>query len=136
MSNNNCLFCGIVSGEVPSRKIYEDQDFLAFLDISGDVFGHTLVVPKKHYESALACPPQVLANLLAVVQQIANHYVQNCGAEGINILANCGKAAEQSVMHLHFHIIPRTEKGPKSIYKTLKKNNFDFEKMQKIFKIN
>ena len=134
---NDCIFCKIASGEIPAGKIYEDEDVFAFLDISGDVYGHTLVVPKKHYENALVCPPELLSKVVLATQKIANHYTKNCGVDGVNIVANCGEAAEQTVMHLHFHIIPRIkEQPPHSLFADLPKNNFDFEKMQKQFKIN
>lgn len=128
---NNCLFCGIVNGTVPARKIYENDDVFAFLDISGDVYGHTLVVPKKHYENALTCPIEVLNKVIEAVQKISRHYTENVGFDGVNILANCGESAEQSIMHLHFHIIPRTKNtSPKTIYAGLKPNTFNFDQMQ------
>ena len=135
--SNNCLFCGIVNGTVPARKIYEDDDVLAFLDISGDIYGHTLVVPKQHYENALVCPPDMLKKVIETVQKISRHYTENLGFDGINILANCGESAEQSIMHLHFHIIPRTmSQAPKTIYASLEKNNFNFDQMQEKLKMN
>ena len=106
---NDCIFCKIIKGEIPSYKIYEDDYVYAFLDIACDVYGHTLVVPKKHCENVLDCDSVSLAHVLPAVQKIANHYVQNCGFDGVNILNASGKSAQQSVFHLHFHIIPRKE---------------------------
>lgn len=104
---DNCIFCKIVAGESPSYKIYEDDYACAFLDISCDTYGHTLVIPKKHYTNVLDCDPVVLAKVMEAVQKVANHYVNDCGFSGVNILNASGQDAEQSVFHLHFHVIPR-----------------------------
>lgn len=103
----NCIFCKIIKGEIPSYKIYEDEYTYAFLDIAKDVDGHTLVIPKKHVVNVLDCDEQTLKHVISTVKKICNHYVDNCGFEGCNILNATGEAAQQSVMHLHFHIIPR-----------------------------
>ncbi len=103
----DCIFCKIINGEIPCYKIYEDDFVLAFLDISNDAYGHTLVVPKKHYETIMTCDNSTLAKVMQVVKKIGNHYIDNCGFDGVNILNNNGEAANQSVKHLHIHIIPR-----------------------------
>lgn len=104
---NDCVFCKILSGEVPSYRIYEDEFTYAFLDIAQDAVGHTLVIPKKHCVNVLDCDKDILAKVMETVQKIAKHYVENCGYDGVNILNCNGKSAHQSVYHLHFHIIPR-----------------------------
>ena len=106
---SDCIFCKIVKGEIPSYKIYEDEHVYAFLDIACDTYGHTLVVPKKHCENVMDCDSVSLAHILPAVQKIANHYVNNCGFSGVNILNASGKSAQQSVFHLHFHVIPRKD---------------------------
>ena len=102
-----CIFCKIIKGEIPSYKIYEDEYTYAFLDIAKDVDGHTLVIPKKHVENILDCDNETLHHVMDTVKKIANHYVDNCGYNGVNILNANDKSAQQSVFHLHFHIIPR-----------------------------
>ena len=104
---DNCIFCKIIKGEIPSYKIYEDDKVYAFLDIACDAVGHTLVIPKKHCTNVLDCDREYLDDVIEAVQKISNHYVSNCGFEGVNILNASGAVAEQSVFHLHFHIIPR-----------------------------
>lgn len=104
---NDCIFCKIIKGEIPSYKIYEDDYVYAFLDIACDAYGHTLVVPKKHCTNVLDCDATSLAHILPAVQKIADHYVNDCGFDGVNILNASGAAAEQTVFHLHFHVIPR-----------------------------
>ena len=104
---SDCLFCKIIDGQIPSYKIYEDDFCYAFLDISNDVYGHTLVVPKKHNESVMTTDSTTLGRIIDVCKKIGNHYVKDCGFEGYNILNNSGNAAGQSVMHTHFHVLPR-----------------------------
>ncbi len=106
---NDCIFCKIIRGEIPSYKIYEDEYVYAFLDISCDSVGHTLVIPKKHCVNVLDCSSDDLQAVTAAVQKISRHYVENCGYTGVNVLNASGKSAQQSVFHLHFHIIPRKE---------------------------
>lgn len=103
----DCVFCKIVAGEIPSYKIYEDDFVLAFLDISNDAFGHTLIIPKRHYESLATCDEATLARVISAVKKVGNHYCKECGFDGWNLINNTGAAANQSVMHLHIHLVPR-----------------------------
>lgn len=105
----NCIFCKIVSGEIPSYKIYEDEKAYAFLDIAMDSVGHTLVIPKAHCQNILNCETESLTAVIKAVQKISVHYTKNCGFTGVNVLCANGAAAGQSVGHLHFHIIPRKD---------------------------
>lgn len=106
---NDCIFCKIISGEIPSYKIYEDDKVYAFLDISCDSYGHTLVIPKNHCTNVLDCNSGDFQAVMAAVQKISRHFVDDCGFDGVNVLNASGKAAQQSVFHLHFHVIPRKE---------------------------
>ncbi len=123
------IFCKIIKGESPCYKIYEDDDVLAFLDISQKYFGHTLVVPKKHFANTLDCDDEILKKVILATKKIAKHYVDDCGVSGVNILNNNGKEAGQMVEHLHYHIIPQGKecKG---------KEKMDFVEQQKILKLN
>jgi len=118
-----CLFCKIISGEIPSHKIYEDEDVYAFLDISDDCLGHTLVVPKKHFDNLLDIDTELFARVMAAAQKIAKHFVDNCGFTGVNVLNNSGVDADQSVMHLHIHILPRKNGDGKKMWPDLEKLN-------------
>ena len=106
---NDCIFCKIIKGEIPSYKIYENDKVYAFLDIACDAVGHTLVIPKKHCTNVLDCDGEYLDAVIEATQKIAKHYVDDCGYDGVNIFNASGASAEQSVFHLHFHIIPRTD---------------------------
>ncbi len=104
---NNCIFCKIVNNELPSMKIFEDEYTLAFMDIAKDVDGHIVVVPKKHIKNIMDCDYETLNHVMKSAKAIANHLVEQCGYDGINVLNASGESADQSVPHLHFHLIPR-----------------------------
>ena len=105
----DCIFCKIVNGEIPAHKVYEDDDVLAFLDISQTTKGHTLVIPKKHYDNFLATPKDIMHKVMDVAQRIGQIAIKFLGAKGVNILTNCYPAAGQTVNHFHVHVIPRYE---------------------------
>ena len=100
-------FLKIIDGSIPSRKIYEDEHTLAFLDIADDVDGHTLVIPKKHVVNIFDCDSETLNHVMATTKKISNHYTDNCGYHGVNLLNANDASAHQSVFHFHIHIIPR-----------------------------
>ena len=105
------VFCKIIDGEIPSAKVYEDDDVLAVLDISQTNKGHTLVMPKKHYDSFLSCPQETMHKVMDVAQRIGQAEMAVLGAKGVNILTNIGEQAGQSVPHFHVHVIPRYVMG-------------------------
>ena len=103
----DCFFCGIINGAISTRKVYEDDFTLAFMDTAGDVDGHMLVVPKKHCESILDCDEETLAQLMRSVKRVSDALVEKCGYSGVNLLNASGEGSGQSVPHFHIHIIPR-----------------------------
>lgn len=110
-----CVFCKIVEGSIPSYKVYEDNDILAFLDISQVTIGHTLVIPKKHFENVFELDEKTASILYNRVVQIAKMLKKNLNISDLNILNNNGKLAYQSVNHYHIHLIPRYENDSFSI---------------------
>lgn len=126
----DCLFCKIVKGEVPSYKIYEDDNVYAFLDIANDVYGHTLVISKKHYNNIIDCPARSLGKVIASVKKVGDHFI-SLGYSGYNIINNSGASAEQSVMHLHFHILPRKDNDGVKVWKELGKQTKALEDIAK-----
>lgn len=104
---NNCIFCAIADGEIPSFKVYEDECVVAYLDINPCSEGHTLVVPREHSECLLDTPDATIAAVLARVKKVAAHLKEALPCDGFNIVQNNGEAAGQTVKHLHFHIVPR-----------------------------
>jgi len=109
---NDCIFCAIAAGEIPSFKVYEDDEVLAYLDINPFAKGHTLVIPKRHSQGLLDTDDATLATIIARVKMIAAHLKDKLGCDGFNILQNNGEAAGQTVRHVHFHIIPRWQGDP------------------------
>ena len=103
----NCIFCKIINNECPSRIVYEDAHTIVFMDIAKDVDGHMVVAPKKHVESLLDCDTETLHHLTDTLQLVSKHCVEHCGFDGVNVLHASGAAADQSVPHFHFHLIPR-----------------------------
>ena len=103
----DCIFCKIVKGEIPCSKVYEDENFLAFLDISPVNKGHVLVVPKEHSENIFDSDNDVLRKIGPVLKKVSIAVKKGVDADGIVISQNNGKDAGQAVMHLHFHIMPR-----------------------------
>lgn len=106
---SDCLFCRIITGEVPSQKVYEDEDVFAFLDIQPVNVGHTLIVPKAHYENCGETPDDAMAAVIAVAKRVGAAALRVTGAQGYNVGINCGAVAGQVIMHTHVHVMPRFE---------------------------
>lgn len=109
---NDCVFCAIAAGAIPSFKVYEDELVVAYLDINPFTKGHTLVIPKEHSQGLLDTPDEMLAAIVARVKKVAAHVKAALPCEGFNILQNNGEAAGQTVKHIHFHIVPRYGREP------------------------
>jgi histidine triad (HIT) family protein len=107
MSNGDCIFCKIVAGDIPSERVYEDSDVIAFLDINPIAPGHTLVVPKTHCTDLLDATPETLDAVMRAAQNVAPAVLAATDGEGFNFFQFNGRCAGQEVFHLHFHIIPR-----------------------------
>ncbi len=123
-----CIFCKIIEGKIPCNKVYEDEYVLAFLDINPIVNGHTLVIPKKHFVDIFDVDEFYLEQVAKALKKISLHY--KTMFDGVNILNASDKSAQQSVFHLHFHIIPRTKEDNKDLwpYKEVE-NKIDLEVM-------
>ncbi len=104
---DECIFCKIIKGEIPSNKVYENKIFFAFLDIGPVNKGHALVIPKKHYKNLLDMPEEELKGYMEAIQKVSNAVKKGVNADGISINMSNEKAAGQVVMHAHIHIIPR-----------------------------
>ncbi|GIO25692.1 HIT family protein [Ornithinibacillus bavariensis] len=111
MAHEDCIFCKIIAGEIPSAKVYEDDYVYAFLDISQVTKGHTLVIPKIHTKNIYETPSEIASELFARIPKIANAIKEAYQPAGLNLLNNNEPAADQSVFHLHIHLIPRYGEG-------------------------
>ena len=102
-----CIFCKIVDGAIPSKKVYEDENVMAILDISQATVGHTLVIPKKHFDNLLDIDNETYQYVMIGAKRVAKILNDKLNLEGFNIINNCGEVAGQSVMHFHVHVVPR-----------------------------
>ena len=112
---DNCIFCMIIDGKIPSRRVYEDEVCIATLDINPATTGHTLILPKKHYDDILELDEATAGHLLMVAKKIGALQMERLGAAGFNVVQNNKEAAGQTVKHLHIHVIPRYEDGKRLV---------------------
>jgi histidine triad (HIT) family protein len=106
-TDDNCIFCKIIKGEIPCQKLFEDEHVLAFLDVGPLSAGHTLVIPKGHYKTVDVMPDDVAAAVGRCLPKLSKAILQATGSTDWNLLQNNGEPAGQEVLHAHFHIIPR-----------------------------
>ena len=105
--DENCIFCKIVRGEIPANKVYEDESNIAFLSIGPNNPGHTVVIPKDHFENIYGLPDETLCRLMIAVKKVALAVKNGLDADGINIGMNNEESAGQEIPHAHIHVIPR-----------------------------
>ena len=109
MRDENCIFCKILNGDIPSTKVYEDEEFVIMLDIGPATFGHVLILPKEHYANLFEMPEELLAKAMKLAKSFGDKLVKALHADGMNVVQNNGLAAGQTVFHFHMHLIPRYE---------------------------
>lgn len=107
MRDENCIFCKILNGDIPSAKLYEDEDFVIILDVGPATFGHALIIPKNHYANLYEMPEEMLAKSIGLAKVWGEKLVKALGADGLNLVQNNDPAAGQTVFHYHLHLIPR-----------------------------
>ncbi|OGV65953.1 MAG: hypothetical protein A2498_04895 [Lentisphaerae bacterium RIFOXYC12_FULL_60_16] len=108
-STSDCVFCRIVAGTLPACRVYENPHILAFMDINPVIKGHTLVIPKAHYDPITRTPDEVLVHVITAVRHVATAVWTGLKADGLNVTQANGAVAGQCVPHIHFHVIPRYE---------------------------
>jgi histidine triad (HIT) family protein len=108
--SDKCIFCEIVSGRIPSIRVYEDQDFIALMDINPVSPGHLLIITREHFATTQDVPDKYLAKALPLAKRLAEAALIGVGAKAFNIVINNGKESGQLVPHWHLHVIPRTNK--------------------------
>ena len=107
MKDENCIFCKILAGEIPSTAVYEDDDFKAILDVNPAARGHVIILPKNHAANIYELPDEDASKIMIVAKKIATAIEKAYHCDGVNILQNNGEAAGQTVFHIHVHVIPR-----------------------------
>jgi len=110
--SESCIFCKIVKKEAPASIAYEDEKVIAFMSVSPINIGHTLVIPKKHYENIYEIPEEEVAYLYKIVKKLSHAVQKAVNAEGIRLIQNNGATAGQVIFHLHVHIIPMNKDQP------------------------
>lgn len=103
----NCIFCKIANGEIPANVVYEDNDFIAILDLSPATKGHILLIPKQHASNLLELPDDIASKVLPVAKKIVNAQKEVLSFNNFNLIQNNGRIAGQTVEHFHLHLIPR-----------------------------
>ena len=109
MKQENCIFCKIAAGEIPSATLYEDDDFRVIMDIEPASKGHALILPKEHYANLYELPEELAAKAMKLAKNMVIQMTDIVGCDGYNVLQNNGEAAGQTVFHFHMHLIPRYE---------------------------
>lgn len=107
MKKEDCIFCKIANGEIPSKTLYEDEDFRVILDLGPATKGHALILPKEHAENLYDLPEQIASKVMLLAQKMAGTMVEKLHCDGMNLVQNNGEAAGQTVHHFHLHLIPR-----------------------------
>ena len=107
MKDENCIFCKLANGEIPSRTIYEDDRFRVILDMGPATRGHALILPKEHFANIYEIPDDWAADAMVLAKHMAAVMHEKLGADGFNIVQNNGTVAGQTVFHFHIHLIPR-----------------------------
>ena len=105
--SDNCIFCKIANGEIPSRTMYENERFRVILDLSPATKGHVLIIPKVHYQDLFELPEEYASEVFVLAKNISARLKEKLKCDGLNIVQNNGKVAGQTVFHFHLHIIPR-----------------------------
>ncbi|MFW6282683.1 MAG: HIT family protein [Minisyncoccales bacterium] len=130
----DCIFCKIVDKEIPSKIIYEDERVMGFLDIFPISEGHTVVIPKKHYESIESIESEALMDVIKIVKKLSSLILNKLNPEGLNIIQNNYEAAGQVVKHFHIHLIPRN-KNDEKIHVFTPENQATEEELHKVLEI-
>ena len=115
MTDDNCIFCKIAGGVIPSTTLYEDEDFRVILDLGPASRGHALILPKQHFADVCALDGDIAAKVLPLGAKIGSAMKKSLGCAGFNLVQNNGEAAGQTVMHFHMHMIPRYANGPQMV---------------------
>lgn len=107
MRKDNCIFCKIIEGEIPSHVLYEDEQFKVILDVNPATRGHALILPKNHYANLNELPEENAADVMKLAKKMMETMTERLNCDGFNIVQNNGEAAGQTVFHFHMHLIPR-----------------------------
>ena len=132
MTDENCIFCKIANGEIPSKTLYEDEQFRVILDLGPATKGHALILPKSHYKNLYELPDETAADVMKLAKKMAAQMTEKLGCDGFNLVQNNNEVAGQTVFHFHLHLIPRYKNMKNSTILTWSHENFTDEEMKEI----
>lgn len=127
----DCIFCKIIKGDIPSNKLFEDEDFLVFLDAFPIYKGHTLIIPKNHHENILDLPENLAKGIIPLGKKIIAAMEKSLDADGYNFFQNNKEHSGQQVMHYHMHIVPRYKAFEEGGIENLVKSQYNYEPSKK-----
>ena len=130
----NCIFCKIINKKEPAKIVYQDKDVICFLPNKVEVYGHTLIAPKKHYADLYDIPEDVLFKLVKVAKKLTLSYRKKINATGANLMHASGVDGEQSIFHFHFHLLPRFKNDGLSTWPKLPRIKVDRDDLLKELK--
>ena len=117
MVKDDCIFCKIAAGEIPSRKIYEDKDLIAIMDLNPTSKGHSLIIPKEHCTNIYDIDEDIAAKVMKTAKKLATKMTVALNCDGFNLLQNNGETAGQTMFHFHMHLIPRYKDADNNMLK-------------------
>ncbi|MDE7014040.1 MAG: HIT family protein [Kineothrix sp.] len=133
MRDKDCIFCKIANGDIPSKELYEDDEFKVILDLGPATKGHALILPKNHYANLFELPDEDASKVMLLAKKMAGRMAEKLGCDGFNLVQNNGKAAGQTVFHFHLHLIPRYEDDGQTLgWKPLEPTQEELEEVKKI----
>ena len=115
MKDDNCIFCKIANGEIPSKTLFEDDDFRVILDLGPAAKGHALILPKDHYANLYELPEEMASKVMLLAKKMAMQMTDKLKCDGFNLVQNNGEVAGQTVFHFHMHLIPRYKNDTQTI---------------------
>ena len=131
MREDNCIFCKIANGDIPSKMLYEDEEFKVILDLGPATKGHALILPKNHYHDLYDLPDETVGKVMLLAKKMAMHMTEKLKCAGFNLVQNNGEAAGQTVFHFHLHLIPRYEEDGQTLgWKSLELSQEELEKIK------
>lgn len=131
MREKDCIFCKIANGDIPSKTLYEDEEFKVILDVGPATRGHALILPKNHYANLYELPDETAVKVMLLAKKMAVLMTEKLGCDGFNLVQNNGKAAGQTVFHFHLHLIPRYKEDGQTLgWKSLEPTQDELENIK------
>lgn len=132
MRDDNCIFCKIANGDIPSKEIYEDEEFKVILDLGPATKGHALILPKNHYRDLYELPDEAAAKVMLLAKKLAAGISEKLSCDGFNLVQNNGETAGQTVFHFHLHLIPRYKDDGQTLgWKAMKPSEEELDEVRK-----